>query len=117
MTFFEEEMRKLLEEDKILTMKVFCDKFVIGKLNDDINVKISFENFGMGNTYYGLLVEVINKIKGPIDKQTFRFSHILDKNPRISVEPSKTSWIQGMTEYEQNQVMRIIYNYISLYST
>ena len=128
MTFFEQEMRKFLDGNEMLTKMVFCDKMVIGKLDKNVNVKISFNNFGVANNYAGMKVEIINKLLGNIDTQTFKFGDIIDTTnngerkritivqPHICVNMDGAIWVgTNMGEEDREKIMKIIMDYISLF--
>ena len=122
MTVCENEMRDFLKDDKVLSQKFFCDKTVIGRLNDSTNVRISFHNFGFTDAYNGLMVQVINKEHGIVDTQAFRFTDIVGGgannyiSPRLLESKGNVSWGgSSFTDTQKDAVMQAVRSYLFLY--
>ena len=84
MNKFESEMKLFFKNYDKLQDTLFYHNIMIGRLNNVLNVKVSFTNGIEADRYYGMLVEIINKETGIIDKQFFNFSNIIGKAPMVS---------------------------------
>lgn len=126
MNFYEKTMREFLQNDNLLQKKVFHDKVVVGALNNTTNVKISFHNFGLADNYHGFLVQIINKERGIVDSQTFRFNCIVGREQTQKERTSPTphlweyngdvTWAGGtFTDDEKQEIMSFVQKYLFLY--
>ena len=70
MNFFENEMRKMFEETDIVTDKKFTGKTMLGKLDDDKLLKLQFISTNSYEHCDAILVSIIWKNKGVLDKET-----------------------------------------------
>jgi len=77
--FFEQELRKLLENSEALDDPRFTGRVCIARLTDTTNVKLEFVTLGIANHYEGIKATVLNRSEGQIDSTVFRFADILGK--------------------------------------
>ena len=81
MTFYEQELRKLFGASNVITNAKYNDKTLLGKIDDELRVKLQFVYTGIRDHYDALRVSIINRRDGIVDTETFRFSDILGSNP------------------------------------
>ena len=78
MTFFEKEMELLFGESEFLSADaVFSDRTLIGGIgdfDDKLLAKIQFVSTKVADHYDALRLSIINKERGVIDTDPFRFS-------------------------------------------
>ena len=121
MTVYEKEMRDFLNDDKMLSQKVFVDKTVVGRLNGCTTARISFHSFGIADNYHGFIVQIINKEHGIVDTQIFRFSDIVGKSdngssPHLWEYMDDVTWAGGtLTSKQREQIMTVVRSYLFLY--
>lgn len=125
MNKFENELKLLFGDYNDLRDKLFCDKMMIGVLNDAVNVKITFSTKIEAKRYYGMLVEIINKKTGLIDKHFFEFSNIIGKSKTVSGDvisfylwdcDGRVDWYgPAPTPTQRKKIADTIIKYIELY--
>lgn len=79
MNIFQQELRKLFEGSTALKDLHFTGRICIGRLTDSTVAKLEFTNPEAHGHYEGIKATVINRTKGPIDSEFFRFIDILGK--------------------------------------
>ena len=122
MNFFEHEMRVLFGDSELLSAdSVFTGKTLIGKLDEDIRVKLQFVSTFIQNQYDAITLSVINRKDGLVDKQTFKFEDMIGlKNggsPHIWENDNKASWYGFRpTEREYEKITDTISEYMAMYA-
>lgn len=121
----EKEMRAMMCSCDCLTDILYNGESAIGRLNEDINVKISFDGGIMADERNGILVEIINKRLGRIDAMKFKFSDILGMTKMPSgrevrhylwKNSGEFDWYgPAPTSVQKQKIMGAIYTYIRLY--
>ena len=125
MNYFEHEMRVLFERSPVIKDAKFCGKTMIGKLDDDLRVKLSFCDFAHADHYSGIMAKIINRTEGVVDSQAFRFSDILGPNPVIKNAGmcildcgADTGWSgYKPAPSEMKEIADTITDYISMYQS
>ncbi len=84
MNLYEQELRKIFGESKVLQNPQFCGKTCLAKLDEELRVKIQFASAKVSQKYDSLRVSVINRTDGIVDKEIFRISDILGENPNYA---------------------------------
>ena len=79
MNFYEQQFRRMFDEECPMSEIVYVGRTMIGKLGDDLIAKISFETDGKANNYPALKLSIINREDGEVDSQMFRFGDILSR--------------------------------------
>ena len=77
MNFFEHELRKMFEESEVIEDPKFCGNCMVGRLDEDLRIKVRFTSQGVSDNYPALFAKIINRIEGEVDSQSFNFSDIL----------------------------------------
>ena len=121
---YEIEMRKFFDENFLIQNKVYFGDVLIGKLNEKLNVKITYATNRIANQYTGFLIEVINKTKGEIDSVYIEFSDIIGKEPKLLEEnifylwecDNKLEWYgSAPTSIQREMITETINKYLNLY--
>ncbi len=81
MNFYEQELRKLFGGSDVIHDAKYCGKTLLGKIDDELRVKLQFVTTGIQSQYSALRLRIINRTDGEADSQLFRFSDILGENP------------------------------------
>ncbi|MCD7991363.1 MAG: hypothetical protein LUK37_06090 [Clostridia bacterium] len=96
MTFFEQELKHLFENDTTFTNKRFVGNTCYGRLDNNIRVKIQFTTCGIADHYQALKVTLLNRNEGEIDSMTLHFHDMWGMkrpgNPNIGEKISPYIW-------------------------
>lgn len=79
MNYFEQELRRLFENDASISDKRFVGRIFFGRLTDSLRVRVDFVTMGTADHYEALKATVINRNDGPVDALTLRFSDLLGR--------------------------------------
>jgi hypothetical protein len=128
MNYFEQELRRLFENDPAIFDKRFIGRAFFGKLIDSLRVRVEFITMGTADHYEAIKATVINRTDGPVDAVTLRFSDLLGRkavsNPNFKegVTPyiwrygDKTEWyVYQPTKADYNQISATINDYLDIY--
>ena len=77
MNFFENNLRKMFENSEVIDNPYFCGNCMIGRLDEDVRIKVRFTTQGVSDSYPALAVKILNRTEGEVDSQCFNFSSIL----------------------------------------
>lgn len=77
MNFFENEMRMMFEHTGIIQDPKFVGRTMLGKLDDDLRVKMQFISTHISKHYDAIQVSIINRKDGIVDKETMKFGDII----------------------------------------
>ena len=80
MSFFENNLRKMFENSEVIDNPYFCGNCMIGRLDEDVRIKVRFTTQGVSDSYPALAVKILNRTEGEVDSQHFNFSDILGTN-------------------------------------
>ena len=117
----EHEMRILFGESDLFYDAMFCGKMMIGKIDQDVRVKLEFISTNIAKQYNAMKVTVLNRTEGEIDKTVFLFRDILGpKNgydPYIWDEPNCMGWYGFKpTGDEYDRISDTIHDYMSMFA-
>jgi hypothetical protein len=79
MSYFEQELRKIMECNHVLYDVRFAGRACMGRLSDSVNAKLQFVTIGYAEHYTAIKATVINRNEGAIDSNTLHFIDILGK--------------------------------------
>lgn len=79
MTFFEQELRKIVKRCENIHHPKYVDRTCIFRLSDVITVKMSLRSLGIANQYDALHIRIMNRHEGEIDNQIIRFADLWGK--------------------------------------
>ena len=123
MNFFEQEMRRLFEDSPVIQDPLFYDKTLLGKVDDELRVKLQFITTGIAHEYSAIQMRIINRTEGEVDTQVFGFTDILGvPNTRsrsicIRDDLGPAAWWGGYrpNDIDYDQISETINDYISMY--
>lgn len=76
MNYFERELRKIVEHCEYIRNPKYVGRSCIGRLDDDIVVRMEFESTMIRDKYNALRVTLMNRSEGKIDSQMIRLSEL-----------------------------------------
>ena len=123
MNFYEKEMRSLFANNSMITDAKFCGKTMLGRLDDELKVKLQFVSTKFADQYDAIRATVINRSEGEVDKETFRFSDIIGKqrNSAGEVEPhmweygEKPEWYIPISTSDRAHISETVLDYVGMY--
>ena len=100
MNYFEQELRKIVEHCEYIRNPKCVGRACVGRLDDDIVVKMEFESTMIRDKYNALRVTLMNRSEGKIDTQLIRFNELWgvkhirgnDIEPHIWKYNDEVSW-------------------------
>lgn len=124
-TFLEKDMKVWLKNCDCIEDVLINGECAIGKLNSEVNVKISYYGGIEADRRYAFLVEIINKKTGIIDRMVFKFSDVIGKTKlpsgseityHIWKNRGDFEWYsQEPTSVQKKKIMERVYAYIALF--
>ena len=87
MTFYEQELKKLFGGSNVIRDAKYSGKTLLGRIDDELRVKLQFVYTGTRDHYNALRLKIINRTDGEVDAETFKFSDILGGNPAYQNNP------------------------------
>ena len=123
MNFFEQEMRKMFGDSPVIQDAQYCGRTLIGKVDDELRVKLQFITTGIADNYDSIRMKIINRTEGEVDTEVFRWTDILGvpNAPSRSIyiwsnRGGDTNWYgYRPTEIDYDQISETINGYISMY--
>lgn len=90
---------------------------VLGKLDDDLRVKISLVTTGIAEHYDALKIRIINRTEGDVDTQIVRFKELLGKGLAIDNYGDGPTWgLRQPTQSDYTKLNQFLYSYLSFYA-
>lgn len=125
MNFFEQQMRQMFGNNDIIKDAKFTGRTMLGKLDDELRVKLQFISTFVSKHYDAIQVSIINRTDGVVDKETMLFGDIIgQKNTNITgnVNPymweesiSKAYWYTPVSLSEKAQIADAVLDYVGMY--
>lgn len=124
MNFYEQEMRKMFGDNGIIHDAKFTGKTMLGKLDDELRVKLQFVTGILADHYNAIRATIINRKEGVVDQQLFRFSDIIgmqkrrdmsDIEPHIWEYGGKPEWYVPITASAKAQIADTVLDYVGMY--
>lgn len=123
MNFYEKEMRRMFGGSDIISDAKFCGKTMLGRLDDELLVKLQIVSTYIANQYDAVRATIINRRDGEVDNQTFKFSDIIgmQQNSMGNVSPhiwdcdGKPKWYISVTNSAKEQIADTILDYVEMY--
>ena len=98
-TTFEQELRKLFENNAAFQNARFVGNTCYGRLNEDVRIKARFVTCGYADNYEALKVTLINRREGEIDSALLRFQDLWGmkrvSTPNFPNGVSPHMWVSG----------------------
>jgi hypothetical protein len=124
MNFYEKEMRTMFGDTDIIHDAKFCGRTMLGKLDDELRVKLQLISTFISGQYNAVQATVINRTDGTVDKQTFKFADIIGKQKRNNldeIEPhiweynGNPEWYIPVTATQKAQIADTVLGYVEMY--
>ena len=124
MNFFEREMRMMFSGNDIIHDAKFCGKTMLGKIDDDLRIKLEFISTFIASQYDAVRATIINRSEGVVDKQVFKFADIIgqyQRPGRESLDPhmweynNKPEWYTPITQSQKATIADTVLGYIEMY--
>lgn len=124
MNFYEKEMRTMFDGSGLIHDARFCGRTMLGKLDDELRVKLQLISTYVANQYDAVQATIINRTEGVVDQQTFQFADIIGKqqrgnlsgiNPHIWENDGRARWYIPVTASEKAQIAETILDYVGMY--
>ena len=77
MNFFEGELHRMFGGNDIIHDPKIVGRTLLGKLDDDLRVKLQFVSTGIAKHYDAIQVSILNRTEGAVDRETMRFGDII----------------------------------------
>lgn len=126
MNFYEQEMRQMFGDTDIIQDAKFVGKTMLGKLDDDLRVKLEFVATHIAGEFNAVRATVINRTDGVIDQQTFKFRDIIGPyhkksgnliDPHMWTYADKSEWYTPLTASLKARIADTVLDYVSLYQS
>lgn len=124
MNFFEKEMRQMFGDTDVISEPKFVGKTMLGKLDDELRVKLQFISTHISKHYDAIQMSIINRTDGVIDKQTMLFGDIIGQktlhgtpnvNPYMWEDNNKGMWYSPVSLSEKAQIADAVLDYVGMY--
>lgn len=124
MNFYEKEMRQMFGDSDIIHDAKFVGRTMLGKLDDDLRVKLEFIATHISGQFNAVKASVINRTEGVVDQQVFKFADIIGAYNRPGMSPidphmweyaAKPEWYTPVTLSQKAQIADRVLDYISMY--
>ncbi len=123
MNFYEKEMRSLFEHNDIIQDPKFGGKMMLGKLDDDLRVKLEFVSTYIADQYNALRLSIINRTGGVVDNGVFKFSDIIGKYRRADDslvdyhmwDYGGSKWYGSITPSQKAAIADRVLEYVEMY--
>ena len=126
MTFFEQELRKIVGDE--YPDATFVGRACYVRLSDMNRARIQFSTCGMADRYEALQVSILNRNEGVVDKLMLRFNDILGKkqvsnpnfrngiSPYIWDDHGKCSWyVYHPNENDYQKLTGAVSDYLEVF--
>ena len=123
MNFYEQQMRQMFSSASIIKEPKFTGKTMLGKLDDELRIKLQLVSTFIGGQYNAVQAAIINRTDGTVDKEIFKFSDIIGMQKRKNldeIEPhiweynGKAEWYIPITSAEKVQIADTLLAYIGM---
>ena len=124
MNFYEKEMRTMFGDTDVIHDAKFCGRTMLGKLDDELRVKLQLISTFISGQYNAVQAAVINRTDGTVDKQTFKLADIIGKQKRNNldeIEPhiweynGNPEWYIPVTASQKAQIADTGLGYVEMY--
>ena len=118
-SFFEQELRKLFGDGKIIQEPHFVGRACLGSLGSDLRVRVEFTDPFVAKNYDVLSVKVLNRTGGVVDQVRLRITEMIGIKkipnhpsfrdglaPHIWTYNGKTEWYGYYPDDKDYQAMR-----------
>lgn len=127
MNFYEKEMRSMFGDSDIIHDAKFSSRTMLGKLDEELRVKLQLIATSVSGQYNTIQVTIINRTDGMVDKQNFDFEDIIGRQKRggnrDDIEPhiweygggDRPGWYISVTAEQKALIAGTILDYVGMY--
>lgn len=127
MNFFEGELHRMFGSNDIIHDPKIVGRTLLGRLDDDLRVKLQFVSTEVHKHYDAIQVSILNRTDGLVDRETMLFGDIIgtkmtrssDKvNPYMWEESiGKAYWYTPLTISDKVQIADTVLGYVGMYQS
>ena len=111
MNVFEEFLRELFNGEPMIREANICGRSVIGKVDDQIIVKIVLVSTERSKAIDAILCTVLNRY-GVIDKQMYLFSEMIRSSPVLRESDGEDGFEEKFSEFDIERIGEVVLGYI-----
>ena len=111
MNVFEEFLRELFNGEPMIREANFCGRSVIGKVDDQIIVKIVLVSTERSKAIDAVLCTVLNRY-GVIDKQMYLFSEMIRSSPVLRESDGEDGFEEKFNQFDIERIREVVLGYI-----
>ena len=111
MNVFEEFLRELFNGEPMIREANICGRSVIGKVDDQIIVKIVLVSTERSKTIDAILCTVLNRY-GVIDKQMYLFSEMIRSSPVLRESDGEDGFEEKFSQFDIERIREVVLGYI-----
>lgn len=114
--FFEKELEHIMRYSLFSKSTTYVGRAALVRLNKDLRAKIAFSTTCVSNQYTTLLVKIINRVEGEVDRVAIRIGDHTDYRQHIWDDHGHMEWAYGApTEYEYKLMSKSIDDYLTVF--
>ena len=114
MSAYERFLRELFEDERMIRDADFCGRFLIGKIDDQIIVKIVLVSTERSQKVDAILCTVLNRY-GVIDKQMILFSELIPSAPKLLESDDEESVDKKFGDFNMERIRETVLGYIRVF--
>ena len=111
MNVFEEFLRELFSGEPMIREANICGRSVIGKVDDQIIVKIVLVSTERSKAIDAILCTVLNRY-GVIDKQMYLFSEMIRSSPVLRESDGEDGFEDKFSRFDIERIREVVLGYI-----
>ena len=111
MNVFEEFLRELFNGEPMIREANICGRSVIGKVDDQIIVKIVLGSTERSKVIDAILCTVLNRY-GVIDKQMYLFSEMIRSSPVLRESDGEDGFEEKFSQLDIERIREVVLGYI-----
>ena len=111
MNVFEEFLRELFNGEPMIREANICGRSVIGKVDDQIIVKIVLVSTERSKAIDAILCTILNRY-GVIDKQMYLFSEMIRSSPVLRESDGEDGFEDKFSQFDIERIREVVLGYI-----
>ena len=111
MNVFEEFLRELFNGEPMIREANFCGRSVIGRVDDQIIVKIVLVSTERSQNINAVLCTILNRY-GVIDKQMYLFSEMIRSSPVLRESDGEDGFEEKFSQFDIERIREVVLGYI-----
>ncbi len=119
MNLYEAELQKMVRGIPFIQRYTLAGRTLLGSLDKELRVKISFVTTGIAEHYDALKIRIINRTDGEVDAHLVKFKDILlhGKNIVIDEDSDGPSWgLKKPLQSDYIKITQFLHNYLSYFA-